>query len=62
MLAGVAVDAVFDSVSVATTYKKKLEEMGVIFSPISEVAEASRTGAEVSRLRRALQRQLLRHS
>jgi Fe-S cluster assembly protein SufB len=36
LLAGVAVDAVFDSVSVATTYKKKLEEMGVIFSPISE--------------------------
>jgi len=36
MLAGVAVDAVFDSVSVATTYKKKLEEMGVIFMPISE--------------------------
>ena len=36
MLAGVAVDAVFDSVAVATTYKKKLEEMGVIFSPISE--------------------------
>jgi Fe-S cluster assembly protein SufB len=36
MLAGVAVDAVFDSVSVATTYKKKLEEMGVIFAPISE--------------------------
>ncbi|WP_299443739.1 Fe-S cluster assembly protein SufB [uncultured Rhodospira sp.] len=36
MLAGVAVDAVFDSVSVATTYKKKLEEMGVIFCPISE--------------------------
>jgi len=36
MLAGVASIAVFDSVSVATTYKKKLEEMGVIFSPISE--------------------------
>lgn len=36
MLAGVAVDAVFDSVSVATTYKKKLNEMGVIFCPISE--------------------------
>ena len=36
MLAGVAVDAVFDSVSVATTYKGKLEAMGVIFSPISE--------------------------
>ena len=36
MLAGVAVDAVFDSVSVATTFKKKLGEMGVIFSPMSE--------------------------
>jgi Fe-S cluster assembly protein SufB len=36
MLAGVAVDAVFDSVSVATTFKKKLEEMGVIFSSMSE--------------------------
>ena len=31
MLANVAVDAVFDSVSVATTYKKKLLEAGVIF-------------------------------
>ncbi|WP_041794501.1 Fe-S cluster assembly protein SufB [Pararhodospirillum photometricum] len=37
ILAGVvAVDAVFDSVSVATTYKKKLGDMGVIFCPISE--------------------------
>lgn len=36
MLAGVAVDAVFDSVSVATTYKKKLKELGVIFCSISE--------------------------
>ena len=36
MLAGVAVDAVFDSVSVATTYKKKLEEQGIIFGSISE--------------------------
>ncbi|KJS34975.1 MAG: cysteine desulfurase [Rhodospirillaceae bacterium BRH_c57] len=36
VLAGVAVDAVFDSVSVATTYKKRLNEMGVIFCPISE--------------------------
>jgi Fe-S cluster assembly protein SufB len=35
-LAGVAVDAVFDSVSVATTFKAKLEEVGVIFCPISE--------------------------
>jgi len=36
MLAGVAVDAVFDSVSVATTFKHKLHEVGVIFCPISE--------------------------
>jgi len=36
ILAGVAVDAVFDSVSVATTFKKKLHEAGVIFCPISE--------------------------
>ena len=37
LLSGVvAVDAVFDSVSVATTYKAKLTEMGVIFCPISE--------------------------
>ncbi len=35
-LAGVAVDAVFDSVSVATTFKKKLAELGIIFCPISE--------------------------
>jgi Fe-S cluster assembly protein SufB len=36
MLAGVAVDAVFDSVSVATTFKEKLKDAGVIFCPISE--------------------------
>ncbi|MEC9360164.1 MAG: Fe-S cluster assembly protein SufB [Pseudomonadota bacterium] len=36
MLAGVAVDVVFDSVSVGTTFKKKLAEAGVIFCPISE--------------------------
>lgn len=35
-LAGVAVDAVFDSVSVATTFKEKLNQAGVIFCPISE--------------------------
>ena len=35
-LAGVAVDAVFDSVSVATTFKEKLADAGVIFCPISE--------------------------
>jgi Fe-S cluster assembly protein SufB len=35
-LAGVAVDAVFDSVSVATTFKEKLLDAGVIFCPFSE--------------------------
>ncbi len=35
-LAGVAVDAVFDSVSVATTYKEKLQELGIIFCSFSE--------------------------
>lgn len=38
MLAGVAVDAVFDSVSVATTFKAKLAEVGVIFCSFSEAA------------------------
>lgn len=36
MLSGVAVDAVFDSVSVATTFKEKLAELGIIFCPFSE--------------------------
>ena len=35
-LAGVAVDAVFDSVSVATTFKKKLADLGIIFCSFSE--------------------------
>ena len=35
----VAVDAVFDSVSVATTFKSKLAELGIIFCPISEAVE-----------------------
>ncbi len=39
MLAGVAVDYVFDSVSVATTFKEKLKETGVIFMPISEAVQ-----------------------
>ncbi|OAI47989.1 Fe-S cluster assembly protein SufB [Gammaproteobacteria bacterium SCGC AG-212-F23] len=38
-LAGVAVDAVFDSVSVATTYKEKLKEAGVIFCSFSEAVQ-----------------------
>jgi Fe-S cluster assembly protein SufB len=39
MLAGVAVDAVFDSVSVATTFKEKLAEVGVIFCSFSEAVK-----------------------
>src|SRR6185369_2605182 len=35
-LAGVAVDVIFDSVSVATTYKARLAEVGVIFCSMSE--------------------------
>jgi Fe-S cluster assembly protein SufB len=38
-LAGVAVDAVFDSVSVATTYRKQLAEKGIIFCPFSEAVK-----------------------
>jgi Fe-S cluster assembly protein SufB len=39
LLSGVAVDAIFDSVSVATTYKAKLAEYGVIFCPLSEAVK-----------------------
>lgn len=39
ILAGVAVDAVFDSVSVATTFKETLKEQGIIFSSISEAVK-----------------------
>jgi len=39
MLAGVAVDAVFDSVSVATTYREKLAEMGIIFCSFSDALQ-----------------------
>jgi len=39
MLAGVAVDAIFDSVSVATTFKEDLEKAGVIFCPFSEAVQ-----------------------
>ena len=39
-LAGVAVDAVFDSVSVATTFKSRLAEAGVIFCPFSEAVHS----------------------
>ncbi len=39
MLSGVAVDAVFDSVSVATTFKKQLAEVGIIFCSFSEAVQ-----------------------
>lgn len=39
ILSGVAVDAVFDSVSVATTFKSKLAEMGIIFCSFSEAVQ-----------------------
>jgi Fe-S cluster assembly protein SufB len=39
ILAGVAVDAVFDSVSVATTFREKLAELGIIFCPFSEAVQ-----------------------
>ncbi|MBW2280056.1 MAG: Fe-S cluster assembly protein SufB [Deltaproteobacteria bacterium] len=39
ILSGVAVDAVFDSVSVATTFKKKLGELGILFMPFSEAVQ-----------------------
>jgi Fe-S cluster assembly protein SufB len=39
ILAGVAVDAVFDSVSVATSYKGKLAEMGIVFCSFSEAVQ-----------------------
>ena len=38
-LSGVAIDAVFDSVSVATTFKEKLSELGIIFCPFSEAVQ-----------------------
>src|SRR5207247_9085168 len=38
-LSGVAVDAVFDSVSVATTFKAKLSELGIIFCSFSEAVQ-----------------------
>ncbi len=39
VLAGVAVDAVFDSVSVATTFKEKLAQLGIIFCSFSEAVQ-----------------------
>jgi Fe-S cluster assembly protein SufB len=57
----VAVDAVFDSVSVATTFRKELEAAGVIFRSISEaIKRISRSRAQVARQGRAAARQLFR--
>jgi Fe-S cluster assembly protein SufB len=39
ILAGVAVDAVFDSVSVATTFKEKLSELGIVFCSFSDAVQ-----------------------
>jgi Fe-S cluster assembly protein SufB len=39
LLAGVAVDAVFDSVSVATTFREKLEQLGILFCSFSEAVQ-----------------------
>jgi Fe-S cluster assembly protein SufB len=39
LLSGVAIDAVFDSVSVATTFKEKLAELGIIFCSFSEAVQ-----------------------
>jgi Fe-S cluster assembly protein SufB len=39
LLAGVAVDAVFDSVSVATTFREKLAELGIVFCSFSEAVK-----------------------
>ena len=44
MLSGVAVDAVFDSVSVATTFKEKLAELGVIFCSFPRPSGTSGAG------------------
>jgi Fe-S cluster assembly protein SufB len=60
---GPAVDAVFDSVSVVTTFKEELAKAGVIFCSISEaMREHPELVKKVSRLRGAGHRQLLRHA
>ena len=61
-LAGVAVDAVVDSVSVATTYQETLEKAGIIFCPISEaIQKHPELVAKIPGFGGALRRQLLRH-
>ena len=60
-LAGVAVDAIFDSVSIATTFRKELSKHGIVFCSFSEaLQEHPDLIQKVPGLRRSLQRQLLR--
>ena len=62
-MTGVAVDAIFDSVSVATTYQKTLEEAGVIFCSVSEAIERHPDIVEkIPGFCSAVQRQFLRNS
>ena len=62
-LAGVAVDAVFDSVSVATTFKDRLAKAGVIFCSFSEaVRDHPELVEQLPRQRGAPHRQLLRRA
>ena len=58
----VAIDAVFDSVSVVTTFKEELAKAGVIFCSISEAVRTSGACAEVSGHGRAEVGQLFRHA
>ena len=59
--ARVAVDAVFDSVSVVTTFKEELGKAGVIFCSISEaIRDHPETRQEISRIGRSCDRQFLR--
>ena len=63
LLAGVAVDAVFDSVSVATTFRAKLAEIGIIFCSFSEaVKHHPDLVKQYLGFGRAVHGQLLRHA
>ncbi len=63
VLAGVAVDVIFDSVSVATTYKERLAEVGIIFCSISEaVHKHPELVRQVPRYGGSGRRQLLRRA
>jgi Fe-S cluster assembly scaffold protein SufB len=61
-LAGVAVDAVFDSVSVGTTFRKELAEAGVIFCRCPKPSASIRNWCALHRQRGAARRQLFRRA